>query len=243
MAGDDHSDLFMKFHNVHDIPIVGESRTELSSNDPVTRQMLHGFLHQKFIEIDSFSMSAQVDDSSPEEMKKEILRENRRLIADYDKRKLERKLQPNEQRPKEKNASEVDQDVKTRQNQAAKGSPVKEINFSRQVDIASKAFATGLKQGHGYKSACLIKRKGAGSKDEKGKATAGDVFLRIEFEQVLVTSIDWSDDEGEIKENCKFICKKIIVKYRPQLPSGKLGSIKTGQWEYTDKSQPSTGST
>jgi type VI protein secretion system component Hcp len=232
MAADDHSDLFMKFVDVRHQHLGAESRTELSSSDPVSKQMLRGFEHKKFLEIDSFSMSAQVDDSTPDEMKRDIMRENQRLIADYEKRRREGKLQPNEQRPKQKSADEVNNDVKTRQNQASQGSPVKEINFTRQVDITSKAFLMGLKQGHGYRSATLIKRKGAGSKDQSGAPAAGDVYLRIDFESVLVTSIDWSDDDGEIKEECKFICKKITIQYRPQLPSGKLGAIKTGSWEY-----------
>jgi hypothetical protein len=268
MAGEDHTDLFMKFHDVHDRPVVGESRAELSSNDAVTRQLLQGFLNQKFFEIDSFSMSAQVDDRDVNEMCRDIKRENERAIKDYEERSRTSSGQRDEasstpwraavprraagplagghrlslQRPPLKSHDDILREAKTQLDRAAKGSPVKEITFTRQVDIASKAFATGLKLGHGYQSAALIKRKGAGSKDDAGKDISGNVFLRIDFEQVLVTSLDWSDDEGEIKETCKFICKKIIVKYRPQLPSGKLGSIKMGQWEYTDKSQPSTGS-
>jgi hypothetical protein len=242
MASDDHTDLFMKFQDVNDIPVVGESRTVLTSSDPITRQMLDGFLPGKFIEIDSFSMSAQVDDRTPDEMRKDIRRENQRVIREYDERKKKGPLKDGEKRPNEMKDADVEHELMTLQNKAAKGSPVKEINFSRQLDLASKAFAMGIKQGYGYQSASLIKRKGAGSKDQSGKATSGDVYLRIDFEQVLMTSIDWSDDEGEIKENCKFICRKIIIQYRPQLPNGKLGAIKTGKWEYTDKSQPSTGS-
>jgi hypothetical protein len=243
MAGDDHTDLFMTFIDAMGQQVIGESRTELSSSDPITRQMLLGFLHNKFIEIDSFSMSARVDDADEAEMRREILKENRRAIDDYNKRKKSLQGVRGEQPPEviEKGSRKLKELVDTRKNQAAKGSPVKEINFSRQVDIASGAFTTGIRQGYGYKSATLIKRKGAGSKDETGKATSGDVYLRIEFEQVLVTSVDWSDDEGEIKESCKFICKEITVKYRPQLPSGKLGAIQTGHWVYTDRSQQSTG--
>ena len=69
-------------------------------------------------------------------------------------------------------------------------------------------------------------------KTEKQKLVAADVYLRIDFDLVLVTKVDWSDDDAEVGEDTSFICRKITIKYRPQLPDGTLGAIKSGGWEW-----------
>jgi hypothetical protein len=63
------------------------------------------------------------------------------------------------------------------------------------------------------------------------------VHLRIDFDTVLVTKVDWSDDNEEVKEDCTFICRKIFIQYRPQLPNGKLGAVVSGTWEWKPPSQ------
>jgi type VI protein secretion system component Hcp len=232
MAKGDHSDLYMKFVNPHGHPILGESRAKLTSRDEVTRKLLDGFRENHFIEIDSFSMSAQVDDATPAEMRREIMKESHRAIADYEKRSREGKLTPGEKRPQEKKDFEVERDIKARVEKQKSASPVKQINFTREFDLTSKEFGGNVVKGQGYQSATLIKRKSSNARGDTGQATTGDVYLRIDFTDVLVTSVEWSDEDGEVKESCSFICKKVEIQYRPQLPSGKLGHVVPGKWEY-----------
>jgi hypothetical protein len=56
------------------------------------------------------------------------------------------------------------------------------------------------------------------------------VYLRIDFYDVLIVEVEWSDDD-EVTENCKFICRKVLVQYLPQLPSGSLGGVVRGFWK------------
>ena len=59
------------------------------------------------------------------------------------------------------------------------------------------------------------------------------VHLRVRYSFVwissvcLLTSVDWSDDD-EVEENCTFICRSVVVSYKPQLPDGTLGGTISG---------------
>jgi type VI protein secretion system component Hcp len=74
-----------------------------------------------------------------------------------------------------------------------------------------------------FTSATLVKRKAAGSD------LSGHGFLRFEFTDVLVIGVDW--DSGDVvKEKCKFICRGMTVKYRPQTLNGSLGPAVPGSF-------------
>ena len=82
-----------------------------------------------------------------------------------------------------------------------------------------------------YDTATLIKRKAAGGK------TSGDVFLRMDFEKVLILKIDWDQDDP-IKEKIAFISRALTIHYRPQLPDGSLGAAIQAFWTFNDKYKP-----
>ena len=100
---------------------------------------------------------------------------------------------------------------------------VQPITFSRPIDRASNLLLQHCIACTSFESASLVKRKAAGS------AAAGEAYLRMDFTGVLITEIEWSNDEP-IKETCKFISRAITVRYRPQLPDGSLGIIRLGFW-------------
>jgi type VI protein secretion system component Hcp len=102
-----------------------------------------------------------------------------------------------------------------------KGYPVnvQPVTFSRHVDKTSFQLMEKFLNGKPFCSAALVKRKPAGTK------AAGEAFLRIDFEDVLIINIDWTDDEP-VQETVKFISRVIRLQYRPQLPDGSLGDAK-----------------
>lgn len=100
---------------------------------------------------------------------------------------------------------------------------VKEITITKQVDISSVRLLQSCLTYGKFQKAVLVKRKFTGG------FAFHEAFLRIEFKEPLITGIDW--DEGEVvKEKIKFICRGIIVAYRPQNQDGTLGDARSASW-------------
>jgi len=229
MAKGDHTDLFMIFKDDKGKLILGESTTDLTSSDQISRDLLKDFTAGNIFEIESFSLSAQNDKKEESEIRKDIARENAHPAKPPSGAKPTPGAKPTRTTPM--TPQEVNDEVKKRKAQQS-GPPVRDVTFKRSVDTSSGAFLTNLVAGKGYQSASLVKRKATGGKTAANKALAGDVYLRIDFEMVLVTSVDWDDDDEEVSESTTFICRKINIQYRPQLPNGELGAIKPGKWEW-----------
>jgi type VI protein secretion system component Hcp len=226
MAKGDHSDLYMTFVDSTGARIPGESRGNLTSSDTTSKTLLSGFDPGFVFEIESFSFSAQADDTDPNEMRGAIEKENTQPGKPVKGAPPTPRMTP----------AQMAQEVKSRLDKQT-GPPVREITFTRSVDTPSGYFMGNIVAGKGYKKATLIKRKSAGSRTSDGGMAAGDVHLRIDFDMVLMTKVDWSDDNEEVKETCTFICRKISIQYRPQLPNGKLGAVVSGGWEWKPPSQ------
>jgi len=226
MAKGDHTDLYMIFVDSAGKPVSGESRADLTSTDPTSKALRKGFDHNCVFEIERFTLSAEAPEPDEDEIRSSIMKQNQQTG------KQAKGAPP----PVVLLQPQVDQEVQNRL-KTAKGPPVREINFTRTADSSSGAFMKTIAAGKGYQSATLIKRKSADIHTAAGKAAAGDVYLRIDFYTVLVTKVDWSDDNEEVKEDCSFICKKIFIQYRPQLPNGKLGAVVSGTWEWKQPSK------
>jgi type VI protein secretion system component Hcp len=95
------------------------------------------------------------------------------------------------------------------------------FSFKRTVDRASPIFFASCCSSTTFDSATLVKRLAQGG----DRAPAG--ILRIDFEKVLLTGIDWSDDDL-IKESCDFICQKVTITLRQQQTDGTI----SGAQEY-----------
>jgi hypothetical protein len=231
MAKGDHSDLFMIFVDSSGVPVPGESTAELTSSDLVSQGLLKGFTPGCVFEIDRFTLSAEADDQDETEIRQSIAKENARPAAAVKGAAKPRPVMT---------PAEISKEVADRLKKQS-GPPVKEISFSRSVDSSSGPLLRNIAVGKGYQSAALIKRKATGGMTADEAEVAGDVYLRIDFDYVLVTEVEWEDDDEEVKEDCKFICRKISIQYRPQLPNGRLGAIIPGGWEWTppDQQKPS----
>jgi type VI protein secretion system component Hcp len=203
MAKEDHTDLFMIFVNLDGSPVPAESRTDLSSADATSKELLKGFDPGKMFEVEKFTLSASGDGGGSTRAATEKTLKSIGGRVDHIAVKNMQALQP----------------VK-KQDDAP---PVQPVKFTRSIDAASLAMMQNLIDCKGYQSASLVKRKAAGGK------SAGEVFLRIDFNDVLVKELEWSDDD-EVTEDCTFICRSVTISYRPQLPDGSLGAVIPGKW-------------
>ena len=256
MANGDHSDLFMTFYDADNRHIPGESPADLKGRNqteskilapppiaPYPQGVVNDFEAGFVIEIDKFSMSAMCDVKSDTEILHDIVKENKKAAANpANPANPARPAGPagpaNAAAPRTAPAQthagpmspkELADELKKRK-EGQKGPRVQGINFTRSIDKASGAFMSGLAAGMGYQRAALIKRKAAGG------AAAGEIYLRIDFNQVLITSVDWTDGE-EVEEDVKFICQDIVIQYRPQDRAG-LGAPISGHWSVFEQPDP-----
>ena len=99
------------------------------------------------------------------------------------------------------------------------------VTFRRWVDCTSPQLFAALVAGTPLTAVSIIKRKGSGSE------LSGDVYLRLDFGTVLLTSLDWVDSEDGVEETGTFIYRKLDISYREQTSSGVLGAVVPGSWE------------
>jgi type VI protein secretion system component Hcp len=96
-------------------------------------------------------------------------------------------------------------------------------HFTRRIDASSPVLMQKCIDREIFKRISLIKRRSTG-----GQA-AGEVFLRLDFIEAMLKRVSWSNDD-EVKEDCEFICRRICINYRPQLPDGSLGARIEKYW-------------
>lgn len=89
-----------------------------------------------------------------------------------------------------------------------------EFQVTRYYDRASPVLFEKCCNSDSFLSASLVKRKTTGGDMLKG-------FLRIEFDDLLITHVEWQNSDP-MKETFKFVFRKINVRYR--ITSLKKGS-------------------
>jgi type VI protein secretion system component Hcp len=94
-----------------------------------------------------------------------------------------------------------------------------EINFTRQIDVASPKLFLNCFRSKSFDSAVIVKRKVGGT-----QTGIGFPFFRIDLNDVLLVSIDWEVDDVMVREKCKMVCREVGVKYRVQMPDGSRGA-------------------
>lgn len=112
----------------------------------------------------------------------------------------------------------------------AKSCPVEPVTFSRPIDDASTELMQHCIESTTLHGAVVVKRKPAGG------PASGETYLRLEFIDVLFTDVAWSNGDI-IEERCTFITRAVNILYRPQLPDGTLGAVKSGFWSRKAASQ------
>jgi hypothetical protein len=107
---------------------------------------------------------------------------------------------------------------------------VQEISVSRQMDAGSPILFSSCVNLVSFTKAILVKRKIVGGIASRGVTVPLMGFLRIEFKEPLITSVEWDDGEV-IKEKIKFVCRGGMIIYKPQKPDGTLGEQVSVTWE------------
>ena len=100
---------------------------------------------------------------------------------------------------------------------------IQAIGFSRKMDAASPLLLYHTINRTYFKRVAIIKRKSAGG------LSAGEAYLRMDFEGVILIEANWSNDDP-VTEDYSFHARAITMRYKPQLPDGTLGAAKVGFW-------------
>jgi type VI secretion system secreted protein Hcp len=105
---------------------------------------------------------------------------------------------------------------------------VSTFNVMKRTDASSPLLFQACCQGDHYPKATVTLNKAA------GKAPID--FLKYEFEEVYVDSVQWSGSTGgddTPTESVSFSFAKVTVTYTPQKPDGSKGSPAVGSWDLT----------
>ncbi len=223
MAKGESSDLFMKLVQsgspTGTTAIKAEATTSPVAAGQKPNKLLNGFVQGQLFEIESFTFRAGVAIPS----KVAPGREGQGVAAgssgapDANAARLrELTERMNEMMKRANKAAEEDKD--------GKHVDVQPITFKRNIDTASKTMIKFCIDCTPIDSITLIKRKAAG-----GKAS-GETYLRMDFQGCLITKVDWSND-AQVAETVEFIYRSVTVHYKPQLPDGSLGAVKSAFWK------------
>lgn len=216
------SDLIMKFVDQDNNAIKGETITELNLRET---QLSTGFVVGQMFEIQSFTFKTGLIGDGQDEAAQKMANNTDALRKGVEANLRAQAKATGAQYTDIKMPKEVS--FKAFRENPSKNTkyPVdmKPFEFTRAIDISSPTLLDFCIKRKIFKSASLIKRKAAGG------PASGEVFLRFDFQTVLIKSVDWDNDEP-IKETCEFVCRAVTINYLPQLPDGTLGASKHAFW-------------
>jgi type VI protein secretion system component Hcp len=115
---------------------------------------------------------------------------------------------------------------------AVKHYPLEFDKFSlkRTVDCVSPIFFQNCLSSTTFNKATLVKRLSPGG----GQPAAA--FLRIDFTDVLLTGVDWTDGDL-VSESIDFICKQLSIQLKTQNADGTLTPPNYINWNPTQKTR------
>lgn len=212
MANDEPSDLFVVFIKDKE-PVPTPSRTNFDAESSGPVRFLRDVKAGCVFEVDKFSFGVgTVDDENPNNKN--------------DKKKPEDGKKVDNAANRSANSSYK----RWRTTGKALGYPVEfqKVSFTRKIDSSSNGMMQNFLDVLYYDRIILFKRKATGS------SAAGLAFVRFDFSNALMVSLDWSNDD-EIEETCCFICRAVTISYRPQLPDGTLGAIVSAFFSFSDE--------
>ena len=101
------------------------------------------------------------------------------------------------------------------------------FNVMKKCDKSSPSLFQNCCTGTHYDSATIAMNKAGGDK------TTPVTFLKYDFEEVYVDSIQWSASSGsdEPAESVSFAYGKVTITYTPQTKTGTAGSPTSSNWD------------
>jgi type VI secretion system secreted protein Hcp len=113
------------------------------------------------------------------------------------------------------------------------------FQFSKQLDQTSPLLFYFCANSVSLKSATMVARKASGQKMASGSGGSQKVvshgywgYLRIDFFDVLLTSVNWEVDDAISKEKIKLICRRLQLQYRSQKTDGTMGEPIGAEWKF-----------
>ncbi len=103
------------------------------------------------------------------------------------------------------------------------------FQFTKELDQTSPLLFYFCSNSISLKSVTMVHRKAGGQK-AVGQGYWG--YLRIDFTDVLLTSVSWDVADAIATEKVKFICREIKVQYRSQNPDGSMAEPIGVEWKF-----------
>lgn len=227
MAQEDASDIFMIFKKGQE-QLEGECTTELKIKGR-TNDLLNDFRPGAMFEISKFDFGVGANQEVAEDFQHPGFKTIEAAVAAQAAQvaELGRAAIPNRNFPAYKPSKTplVKLRRDTKSNQTTDGNPVtiQPISFSRKMDRASPVLLSHMIDRTYFTRVAIVKRKSAGG------VAAGDAYLRMDFEGVILIEANWSN-EDPVTEDYSFHARAITMRYKPQLPDGTLGASRVGCW-------------
>ena len=219
MADGSDSDVLMYLVAKGSDPIPAESQSSLIPGDKLTADFQKG----KFFEAEGFTFGVKLKDDEGTRKKKDQAKSG----PLFDDRRDPRK------RGDENHADVEDTRSFARwrslSNDAVKPTPPfmaepEDFSLTRVIDTSSPILLQQCLDVQRFVKAVVVKR----SRLASSGALAG--FLRMEFFQVYLKSIDWTDGEA-VRETCKFKYAAVNVTYVKRKADGTTISSWPCEWE------------
>jgi type VI protein secretion system component Hcp len=108
------------------------------------------------------------------------------------------------------------------------------ISCTRQLDSASPVLFEDCGKGTPYLQAAIVRRKVVGGGMQNLDANSHLMsYVRLDFTDVVITNLSWSNDDDGIKESFQFVCAKAEVHFRQQSQTGTVTSkqLPPGIWQ------------
>ncbi len=225
MADTNSSDVLMMFKPQGKVALEGEGTTAFDPND----SLMTNFLPKRFCEVEDFSFGAGIEDSDSSGAEEEVDTAGA----------LDNELHSREPKggAKTGKASKQKQKVRKFKRFVEQGPPaagqgtlgydvnLDEVTVNRQMDRMSMQLLQLCLNQTPLDLIVLVKRKFTGNQ------AFHEAYLRLEFTQPLITSVEW--EHGEVmKEKVKFVCRGIKAAYKPQTASGTLGNAIPANFKY-----------
>lgn len=195
-------------------PFPAESYTDFAGSSD--RQLREGFVAGQFCELREFSFSAGIEGSMSKFKKKKDKEEKKVQAA----QPVERVLSSAEKH-QQLLQQQYDRARKREKDELVDMQPVE---FTRVMDSASTLLFKSMVECNSLPELSIVKRKASGS------ANSGECYLRLDFETVLITRLEWKDSEHIMLESGTFIYRKVTIRYRPQKNDGSLGTVIQSTW-------------
>ena len=196
-------------------PLAAESLT-IFTGSIGTDTLRDGFVPGQFCELREFGFAAGIEGSLSKFQQDKAKQAAKAKLAD----KAEEVLTLAEKRER----LQASQNKRSEKRGTKEFVDMQPVDFTRIMDSASTLLFKAMVECETLPEVSIVKRKAVGS------TNSGACYLRLDFQKVLITKLDWKDSEHIMIETGNFIYRKVTIRYRPQKHDGSLGNVVQSTW-------------